>query len=144
MTKRDAMQVAFHGAVAFLLGLLAGIPLAELVEGEATVEARHAWTVAHDTLILFGVLLLAVAGVGQSLVLGAGASRALLAALAVSVYASVVPLLVGPATGTSGLRPDQGGLGLALFALLMLALVALFVVVALLLRGTWAAWRAAG
>jgi hypothetical protein len=143
MRQRDAMQAAFHGAVMLALGLLVGFPLTGSVAEGGDAAVAHGWRVAHDTLLLFGVLLLAVAAVGPQLVLSARASWLLLASLAVSVYASAVPLIVGPVTGTPGLRPGASPLALFLFVCLLVALVELFLAAALLLRGTWAAWRTA-
>ncbi len=143
MTRRDAMQVVFHGTLLLLLGMLAGIPLADAVTREAAGAAAHGWAVIHDTFLLFGVMLLALGAVWERLVLGARAGSLLLGSLVVSVYVSVVVMVLAAVTGVSGLSP-AGLLGGLLFAGLMVAFVGFLLATALTVRGAYAGWRTGG
>lgn len=97
-----ANQLIFHGAVILLVGFLCGAPL-----GSAAVrgneEAVRAWRVAHSSLILGGVLLLALAGVVSNLQLSPLGLSVLVWAFVVSSYVFAVVLPLAARYGHRGL-----------------------------------------
>ena len=97
-----AKQLILHGAVILLVGFLCGAPL-----GSASVrgkdEAARAWRVAHSSLILGGVLLLALAGVISHLELSAFGLALLVWAFVASSYVFAVVLPLAAHYGHRGL-----------------------------------------
>ena len=83
-----------HGGIILLIGLLCGAPLGSAVVRRKSEETVRAWRVAHSSLVMGGVLLLAVAGVISHLKLGAFGLALLVWAFVVSSYgfALVLPL----------------------------------------------------
>ena len=115
-----ARRMTFHGAIVILLGLLAGFPYALVVTGDLAGSER-AWRMAHLEGVLNGLLLLAVAGVGDRLTLGAGAQRWLAWSLVVTAYGNVVAATLAAATGNRGLTPAGPLANLAVYVLFMVA-----------------------
>ena len=89
-----ANPLVFHGAVILFIGLLCGAPLGSAVVQGKSEEKVRAWRVAHSSLTMGGILLLAIAGILAQLRLGAFASSVLVWALVGSSYgfALVLPL----------------------------------------------------
>jgi len=71
--------------------------------------------------VLNGLVLLAVAGVGERLTLGVGAQRWLAWSLVVTAYGNVVAATLGAATGNRGLTPAGPLANLAVYVLFMVA-----------------------
>ena len=87
-------QLILHGGIILLIGLLCGAPLGSAVVRRKSEETVRAWRVAHSSLVMGGVLLLAVVGVIAHLKLGAFGLALLVWAFVVSSYgfALVLPL----------------------------------------------------
>ena len=95
-------QLIFHGAVILLVGFLCGAPLGSAaVRGKE--EAVRAWRVAHSSLIMGGVLLLALAGAVSHLKLSPFALTLLVWAFVVSSYVFAVVLPLAAHYGHRGL-----------------------------------------
>ena len=68
MPKMFQRRLIFHGAVVILLGMLAGIPLSMVLLGYIPGNPED-WKLAHMEGLINGLLLIALAGCGQALVL---------------------------------------------------------------------------
>jgi len=121
-------QLAFHGAVAILLGLLAGFPFAFVILGQMEGDLR-AWRMAHLEGVLNGLFLWAAAGVGTVLRAGDGAQKLLVRSLIVMAYGNSVAAILGALSGERGLAPGGSLANMIVYALFVVALVAAFVVV---------------
>jgi hypothetical protein len=108
--SNDRLRVAFHGSVLWLLGLLCGF--ATVTEEEPV----RLWHTAHETLILMGLLLMAVSSVLPVLVLGEREARALPPALLAMGYGFAVALVVQAVTGVHVFEPRAEPLPLIGFA----------------------------
>ena len=96
-------QLIFHGGVILLVGLLCGAPLGSAVvrgKPEATIRA---WRVAHSSLVMGGILLLALAGILGQLQLSAWALALLVWAFVASSYGFAIVLPLGAHYGHRGL-----------------------------------------
>jgi hypothetical protein len=127
-------QLAFHGAIAIFLGLVAGFPFAFVILGQMTGDLR-AWRMAHLEGVLNGMLLWAVAGFGPVLRLGDGAQRALVWALVVTAYGNSLAAILGATVGERGLEPGGSLANMTVYLLFMVALVAIFVAVGAVAAG---------
>jgi hypothetical protein len=127
-------QLAFHGAVAILLGLFAGFPFAFVILGQMSGDLR-AWRMAHLEGVLNGLMLWAAAGIGGVLRLGDGAQRTLVGALIVTAYGNSIAAILGATTGQRGLEPGGTLANMAVYVLFMAALVAVFAAVATIAVG---------
>lgn len=96
-------QLIFHGGVILLLGLLCGAPLGSAIVRKKAEETVRAWRVAHSSLVMGGVLLLALAGILSNLELSAFALALLVWAVVASSYAFAVVLPLGALYGQRGL-----------------------------------------
>ena len=99
-----ASQLALHGSVILLVGLLCGAPLGSAVARGRSEDTIRAWRVAHSSLVMGGILLLAVAGIFEKLTLAAWASGLLAWALVTSSYVFAVVLPFGARYGHRGLK----------------------------------------
>ncbi len=127
-------RLAFHGAVAILLGLLAGFPFAFVILGQMNGDLR-AWRMAHLEGLLNGMLLWAVAGIGAVLSLGDGAQRTLVWALVVTAYGNSLAAILGAAAGQRGLEPGGTLANTTVYVMFMVALAAVFVAVGTVAAG---------
>ena len=98
-------QLIFHGAVVLLIGLLCGAPLGSAVVRAKSEDIVRGWRVAHTSLIMGGILLLAVAGISERLRLGAFAQHLLVWPLVISSYGFAVVLPLAAHYGHRGLTP---------------------------------------
>jgi len=98
-----ANALVFHGAVILFIGLLCGAPLGSAAVRGKSEEKVRAWRVAHSSLIMGGILLLAIGGVSAHLRLSAFASSVLVWALVASSYAFAVVLPLAARYGHRGL-----------------------------------------
>lgn len=100
MTPRDRARIVFHGACVLLIGLLCGLPT---VPEE---EPMRLWHTAHESLILIGVLLLAVSAALPVLVLEAREARGLVWSLLATGYGLAVGLVLQGITGVHAFGPS--------------------------------------
>jgi hypothetical protein len=127
-------QLAFHGAIAMLLGLVAGFPFAFVILGQMTGDLR-AWRMAHLEGVLNGLLLWAAAGLGPVLRLGETGQRTVVWALIVTAYGNSIAAILGATAGERGLAPGGSLANMTVYLLFMAALVAVFVAVAAIATG---------
>jgi len=98
-----AKQLIFHGTVILLVGLLCGAPLGSAAVRGKPEETVRAWRVAHSSLVMGGILLLALAGVVSHLQLGAFTLALLVWAFIASSYGFAVVLPLAAHYGHRGL-----------------------------------------
>ena len=134
-----AKQLILHGAVILLVGLLCGAPLGSAsVRGKAE-ETVRAWRVAHSSLVMGGILLLALAGVVSHLQLSATALELLVWAFVASSYGFAVVLPLAAHYGHRGLSLAPPLLNRVIYCGNMAGAGGLIVGTAVLLWGAYAA-----
>lgn len=150
MSERLRSLLIVHGALVFLAGLLAGFPFAFHVLGRVElwpipgfIDVQvpgdyRGWRMAHLEGILNGLLLIAVAAVGAQLRLGERAARWAAWGLVVCGWGNVVASSIGPLAGVRGLSFTGFGWNSVVFLLFMIAIVAVFLSMSLVVRGAWA------
>ena len=134
MHEARRRQLAFHGAIAIVLGLLAGFPFAFVILGQMNGDLR-AWRMAHLEGLLNGLLLWAAAGIGAVLSLGDGAQRILVWALVVTAYANSLAAILAASAGERGLVPGGNLANMTVYVSFMVAVVAVFVAVGVVAAG---------
>jgi hypothetical protein len=100
MMQRTRIRVVFHGACVLLVGLLCGLPT---VPEE---EPMRLWHTAHESLILIGILLLAVSSVLPSLVLEPREARGLFWSLLATGYGLMLGLVLQGIMGVHAFGPS--------------------------------------
>ena len=98
MTTKIRAQLILHGSMIILLGLLSGF----LTVADSAGGPTRGWQSVHQTLLVFGVWMLATGSGGAALSLGAREARALMWSLVSAGYALLVVLVIRAATGVSG------------------------------------------
>jgi hypothetical protein len=126
--------MVFHGAAVVLLGMLAGFPYALVVTGDLQGSER-AWRMTHLEGVLNGLLLLAVAGVGNRLALSARQATILFWALVVTGYGNVVAAAIAAMLNVRGLAPGGSAGNTLVYLLFMVAVVGVLVALALVAVG---------
>lgn len=134
-----ANALTFHGAVILFIGLLCGAPLGSAAVRGKSEEKVRAWRVAHSSLIMGGILLLAIAGIAAQVRLSAFASSVLVWALVASSYGFAVVLPLAAHYGHRGLSFAPPLLNRAIYCGNLAGAGGLLVGTALLL---WGAYRA--
>ena len=144
-------RLVFHGALVFLVGLLAGFPFAffELgkialwpLPGEIPVSLPgdvRGWRMAHLEGILNGLTLFAVAALLSHLRLSEARQRLLTWSLLITAWGNTIASAIGPVTGGRGLEFGGGvanGVMYLLFVAAIFGIVAAMVLVALGARRT--------
>lgn len=132
-------QLIFHGAVILLVGLLCGAPLGSAVVRGKPEETVRAWRVAHSSLVMGGVLLLALAGIVARLQLGALPLALLVWAFVGSSYGFALVLPLGAHYGHRGLTAAPPFINRVLYIGNIIGATGLLVGTVVLL---WAAYRA--
>lgn len=133
MNTTQRLQLALHGTIVILLGLLAGFPYAFVATGMMAGEER-AWRMAHAEGIQNGMLMLAVSGAAGHLVLGERRSRLCVLGLVVAGYGNVAASVIGAASGNRGLEfapPVANVVVYLLFVVAVVGVVSSLVLVAL-------------
>lgn len=138
MEKKLRNNMIFHGAIVVLLGLLAGIPfglvLLESMEGEV-----RAWRMAHLEGLINGLLVIAVAASVRRLELPDRGKSILAWSLIAMAYGNVVASTLGALFGVRGLAPGGPVVNTVVYVIFMLAVVGVFVGMALVAWGARAA-----
>jgi len=127
-------RLVYNGSIVILLGLLAGFPYAMVVTGGMAGEER-AWRMAHLEGVLNGVLALAAAGVWDALVLSPRQRSWLALSLVFAGYANVIASIIGAFFGVRGLALALPFTNVIVYTLFVLAILAVFIGVVLLVRG---------
>src|SRR5687767_6500851 len=130
-------QLIFHGAVVLLIGLLCGAPLGSAVVRAKSEEAIRGWRVAHSSLVMGGILLLAVAGIAERLRLDAFAQHLLVWPLVISSYGFAVVLPLAAHYGHRGLTPARPFLNRAIYVGNMIGAARLIIGTIVLLWGAY-------
>jgi hypothetical protein len=115
MHASEQRRLVFHGAIVLLAGLLCGIPQANAITGGADPARIHAWQVAHNAIILAGIMQIAIAS-ALSLARSAQTVRLIVWTLVAAGYGSIVGLALAAASGYRGLTPEGPALNLIAFA----------------------------
>jgi hypothetical protein len=144
MTKRMVLQLAFHGLLLVVLGMLVGFPFHDAITQHAGPEAERAWRVAHTSLVGGGALYLALAAIANHLVLSRGAAAFAVWTLVFAAYAFAFGFVVGPAIGARGLEAVGPPFHVLIFVVLTIALMLLLAAMFVLLWGAYSALRASG
>lgn len=132
METRLRARVVMHGALVVLAGLLAGFPYASAV-GDPIGE--RAWRMAHLEGVLNGMLMLVVMAVTPWLRLSDAEQRALARALMLAGWGNVIASVVGASFGVRGLAPALPIANLVVFALFMIAVLAVLLAIGLVALG---------
>ena len=147
MDRRLQSLMVAHGALVFLVGMLAGFPWAFLVVGkivlwplpgaiEWTVPGDvRGWRMAHLEGILNGLTLIGVAAVGDRLALRERAQRIVAWALIVTAWGNIVASVIGPLSGGRGLVFGGGAANSAMYLLFVAAIVAVMLAMWLVFVG---------
>jgi hypothetical protein len=147
MDERLEERLIAHGALVFLVGLLAGFPFAffELgkivlwpLPGAVTVSLPgdvRGWRMAHLEGILNGLTLIAVGCASPRLRLAARERAIVGWSLVVTAWGNVVASVIGPLSGGRGLEFGGGVANSVMYLLFVAAVVAVLVAMWLVFRG---------
>ena len=150
--RLQSLMVA-HGALVFLVGLLAGFPFAFVLLGKLTLWPLpgsidvllpgdvRGWRMAHLEGILNGLTLLAVAGIGARLRLSVRAQTLVAWSLIVTAWANMLAALLGPLAGGRGLEFGHGPANSLMYLLFVAAIVAVLMAMVLVFLGAWRSRR---
>jgi hypothetical protein len=101
----SARQLAFHGAVVLLIGLLCGAPYGRAINRGAPTHVTNAWRLAHASLSIGAAVMLAVSGLLSAFTVGEPVRWLIAIALVVSSYAFCISLPLAAMVGHRGLSP---------------------------------------
>ncbi len=133
-----ANQLIFHGVVILLVGFVCGAPLGSaVVRGKE--ESVRAWRVAHSSLIMGGVLLLAIAGVVSHLRLSPFWLTFLVWAFAASTYLFAVVLPLAARYGHRGLTSELPHLNRVIYVGNIVGAIGLLIGLLIFLWGAYGA-----
>jgi len=128
-----------HGAIILFVGLLCGAPLGSAAVRGKPEEVVRGWRVAHSSLVMGGILLLALAGVVSQLPLSTFALAFLVWAFVASSYGFAVVLPLAAHYGYRGLSWKPPLLNRVLYVGNMVGAVGLIVGTVVLIWGAYAA-----
>ena len=154
MSDRWQSMMIAHGALVFLVGMVAGFPFAFAILQKVALWPLpavdwappgdvRAWRMAHLEGILNGLVLIAVAAGGRRMVLTARAEAWVGWGLIVTAWGNIVASVIGPVFGVRGLELGDGFSNTLMYLLFVVAIVAVMVAMSLVARGAFAAARAA-
>jgi hypothetical protein len=134
-----AKQLVFHGGVILLVGLLCGAPYGRaIVRGKPEAVVR-AWRVAHASLSMGGILLIALAAAVPQLQLSGFFTASMVWAFVVSSYAFAAALPLGAHYGHRGLTFKPPFLNRVVYAGNVVGAIGSLVGAVLLVWGAYAA-----
>jgi hypothetical protein len=149
----QALMIA-HGALVFLVGMIAGFPFAFVLLGKIVLwpipgalawtppgEVR-AWHMAHLEGILNGLTLIGVAAVGERLRLSDRRQAIVAWGLIATAWGNMIASLIGPLFGGRGLEFGGGIANSVMYLLFVAAIAAVVVAMWLVFRGALTAARA--
>jgi len=147
MAERWRSQLIAHGALVFLVGLLAGFafaffelhkialwPLPGSIEVSLPGDVRG-WRMAHLEGILNGLTLFAVGAILPSLILRERELAIVGWSLIVTAWGNSIASLLGPIFGGRGLEFGGGVANSMMYVLFVAAVVAVIVAMILVCRG---------
>jgi len=155
MSDRLQSTLIAHGALVFLVGMVAGFPFAFVLLQKVALWPLpalewtppgdvRAWRMAHLEGILNGLTLIGVAAAGRRIVLGARAQAWVAWGLIVTAWGNIVASVIGPIFGVRGLELGDGLANSLMYLLFVVAIVAVMVAMTLVARGAFAAARDGG
>lgn len=150
MSERLQSTMIAHGALVFLVGMVAGFPYAFVLIQKIALAPLpsvdwvppgdvRGWRMAHLEGILNGLTLIAVAAAGRRLRLTARAQAWIGWGLVVTAWANTLASVIGPLFGGRGLELGGGIANDLMYVLFVLAVVTVMVAMALVARGAFAA-----
>ena len=137
MAHSDRMRVVFHGALVLLVGLLCGLPT--VLER----EPERLWHTAHESLILIGILLLAMSSVLPVLRLERREARGLVWSLLATGYGLMTGLILQAVTGAHAFGPSRSPVLMLAFVGNAIGMLGSVLTASLTLMGARAAYVAA-
>lgn len=155
MSERLQSTMIAHGALVFLVGMVAGFPFAFVLVQKIALwpfpaidwtppgDVR-AWRMAHLEGILNGLTLIAVAATGRRIVLGARAQAWVAWGLIVTAWGNMLASVIGPVFGVRGLEYGNGVANSVMYLLFVVAIVTVMIAMTLVARGAFAAARDGG
>jgi hypothetical protein len=103
----SARHLAFHATIVLLIGLLCGAPYARAINRNAASHIIHSWRVAHASLPMGAIVMLAVSAVLSAFAVTAQVKWFIAVTLIVSSYAFCFSLPLAAIVGHRGLS-SQG------------------------------------
>ncbi len=94
----------FHAVVILLISLLAGVPYGRAILRKKPQTLVHAWRVAHSSLAMGAVLMMALAAVLSGLKVSETTNQVIAWLFIISGYGFAFALILGPLVGARGLR----------------------------------------
>lgn len=128
MSGRLRSLMVAHGALVFLVGMLAGFGFTFVLVPELSTQPApipgdvRGWRMAHLEGILNGLTLIGVAAVGDRLRLSARGQQVVAWGLILTAWGNMIASVIGPLFGGRGLT-FGGGLANSLMYLLFVAAV---------------------
>ena len=101
----SARYLVFHGTIILLIGLICGAPYGRAINAGAATHIVHSWRVAHQSLPIGAILMLAVAPLLGSFAVAGQIKQLIATLLIVSGYSFCVALPLGAMVGERGLSP---------------------------------------
>lgn len=140
MDSVSRASLVFHGILVIVLGLLAGIPYALVIEGDLMGDLR-AWRMAHLEGVLNGMLMLVISAAGGSIVLSEARAQLLLWCFVVAGYGNLTASVLGASFGVRGLTPAGPAANFITFLIFMAAVVGVLLGLGLAAQGALRASR---
>ncbi|MDH4451231.1 MAG: hypothetical protein QE265_11690 [Rhodoferax sp.] len=102
-------HVVLHGSLVLVFALLLGAPYARAIKRGADPQVVHSWRVAHQSLSIGAVLLLALAPVLDAMPISIGLKWAVAVPMVVCGYAFCVAIPLAAMTKERGLSTGAKG-----------------------------------
>jgi hypothetical protein len=104
-----AHQLAFHGSIILLYGLLTGIPYGRSVVRKAPDHIVHAWRLIHSALSIGAVLMYSVAALLPAFNVSDSIKHVISLSLIATAYSLGIAMTLGALTGERGLAFKGNG-----------------------------------
>ena len=152
MSERLQSTMIAHGALVFLIGMVAGFPYAFVLLQKVALWPLPAldwtppgdvrgWRMAHLEGILNGLTLIGVAAAGERITLGARGQAWVAWGLIVTAWGNILASVIGPLCGGRGLEFGGGLANSLMYLLFVAAIVTVLIAMSLVARGAFAAAR---
>ncbi len=102
----SSRHLVFHGAIVLLFGLILGGPYGRAINRKAADHVVHAWRVAHASLPVGALIMLAVGALLPSMPVPTAVKWFVAASLIASSYAFCVSLPLAAVVGHRGLSSE--------------------------------------
>ena len=147
MRERLQSAMILHGALVFIVGLLAGFPFAFVILGKVALwpvpgaADMHmpgdfrGWHMAHLEGILNGLTLFAVAAIMPQLRLGETGLKLVAWTLIITAWGNIVASVIGPLFGARGLEFGGSVANSLMYVLFVIAIVTVLIAFAVVIRG---------